>query len=147
MAAQMRTMRPAMLWLVGAAATGLVVGVVAELLVGEESGGGAPGATSMALDVGLGAFAALIALAVVAARRSALSPAVITTNVLAVIALALAWYSPIALVLGATASGLAVTDESHSTVVARAGTTGRLIAALWLVVFIGIVVAELLRGR
>lgn len=147
MAAETQTMRPAVLWLVGAAATGLVVGVVAELLVGEESGGGVQGATSMALDVGLATIVALIVLVVVAVRRSAVSPAVITTNVLAVIALALAWYSPMALVFGATASGLAVTDESRSTVVSRAGLIGRVIATLWLVVFIGIVVAELLRGR
>jgi hypothetical protein len=146
--AQSGALKTAWTWLAGAAVTGLLVGVIAELLVGEASGGGVPGATSMAFDTALATVVASVMVLVVTFRSSARAVVVVLTTVLAVIALLIAWYAPMAMVLGATAFGLARAGDGRGAGgwVSRAGLAGAAIAALWLLVFIGIVAAELLRG-
>lgn len=116
--------------------------------MGEASGGGAAGATALAVDTAFSTVVGLVVVAVVAFRSGARPVAVAVLVVLAIIAIVIAWYSPMALVLGATAFGLAGARDGRGVRgwVRRAGIAGVAIAAVWLLVFIGIVAAELVRG-
>lgn len=132
-------------WLLGSAAIGGLVGVVAELLVGEESGGGASGATEQLVNVAIAALVGAIVLGVLAWRPQAVKPVAWVLVGLTVLSLLLAWYAPMALVLGSTALGVGGGPGAAPPRPARLpALIGGGIAALWLLAFLGIVVAELL---
>lgn len=90
----------------GAGVLGAAIGMVAELLVGEESGGGSAGAKDVLLNVVIAAAVAGVVLAVLAVRPTAATPVAWTLVGLAVLSVVLAWYAPMGLVLGATAFGV-----------------------------------------